>query len=100
MLARTVEEEKIHWVEGNSRVESRPAGDPALMREAIQLLAKARRPIVLTGSGVLWSRAENELRNFIDATGIPFFTTPQVCSEDEARVKGNRLIWAFLSVLQ
>src|SRR6202040_1031901 len=71
VLAGKVEEEKIHWVEGNSRVESRSAGDPALIREAIQLLVKARRPIVLTGSGVLWSRAENELQSFIDATGIP-----------------------------
>src|ERR1700687_2400473 len=54
VLAGKVEEEKIHWVEGNSRVESRPAGDPALIRETIQLLAKARRPIGLTGRGGLW----------------------------------------------
>src|SRR5258708_4661715 len=88
VLAGKVEEEKIHWVEGNSRVESRPAGVPALIREASQFLVKARRPIVLTGSGVLWSQAENELRNFIDATGIPFFTTPQgrgVVAEDHPR---------------
>ena len=39
--------------------------------------ANARKPLVVTGSGVLWSRAEEALRNFIDTTGIPFFTTPQ-----------------------
>src|SRR5579875_1899101 len=35
------------------------------------------RPVVLTGSGIIWSGASEELRQFIDATGIPFFTTPQ-----------------------
>src|SRR6266404_1715912 len=55
VLAGKVEEEKIHWVEGNSRVESRPAGDPALIRKAVELLAKAKKPLVITGSGVLWA---------------------------------------------
>src|SRR5439155_3619888 len=52
------------------------------------LLAGARRPLVLTSSGVLWSGAEKELRDFIEATGIPFFTTPQgrgVIAEDHSR---------------
>src|SRR5271154_7394438 len=88
VLTGKVEEASIHWVEGNSRTDARPAGDPALVRKAIDVLAKARRPLVLTGSGVLWSRAENELRNFIDATGLPFYTTPQgrgVIAEDHPR---------------
>src|SRR5439155_9274162 len=52
------------------------------------LLAGARRPLVLTSSGVLWSRAEKELRDFIETTGLPFFTTPQgrgVIAEDHSR---------------
>ncbi len=87
ILAGKVEEDKIHWVE-NYRVETRPAGDPAMVRKAIDLLADARKPLVVTGSGVIWSKAEGALRNFIDATGIPFFTTPQgrgVIPEDHAR---------------
>src|SRR5438270_1417411 len=72
VLAGKVEEERIHWVEGNYRTDARPAGDPKLIRTAIDLLAKARKPLVLTGSGVLWSNAEAELQTFIDATGIPF----------------------------
>ena len=58
------------------------------MRKAIDLLAEARKPLVITGSGVLWARAEEDLRNFVEATGIPFFTTPQgrgVVAEDHAR---------------
>src|SRR5581483_2368910 len=41
------------------------------------LLARAARPLVLTGSGVIWSGASEELREFIDLTSIPFYTTPQ-----------------------
>ena len=88
ILAGKVEEDKIHWVEGNYRTEARPAGDPALIAQAIELLSNARKPLVLTGSGVLWSRAEEALKKFIDTTGIPFFTTPQgrgVIAEDHQR---------------
>jgi acetolactate synthase-1/2/3 large subunit len=88
ILAGKVDEDKINWVSGNYRTEARPAGDPALVRKAIDLLAEARKPLIVTGSGVLWSRAEDDLRAFIEATGIPFFTTPQgrgVVSEDHPR---------------
>ena len=55
----------------------RPAGDPELIEEAVALLRHAKRPLVLTGSGVLWSDASAALRKFVDVTGIPFSTTPQ-----------------------
>lgn len=87
ILSGKVEAEKIHWVE-NYRTEARPAGDPAMVRKAVDLLAQARKPLVITGSGIIWSRAERALRNFVDETGIPFFTTPQgrgVIPEDHAR---------------
>lgn len=88
ILAGKVEEDKINWVNGNYRTEARPAGDPALVRKAIDMLAEAHKPLILTGSGVLWARAEDDLRGFVDATGIPFFTTPQgrgVVAEDHPR---------------
>ena len=47
------------------------------MKRAIEMLAEAERPLVLTGTGVFWSRAWNELREFVEATGVPFYTTPQ-----------------------
>jgi thiamine pyrophosphate-dependent acetolactate synthase large subunit-like protein len=55
----------------------RIAGDPALVREAIAMLKQAKRPIVLTGTGVFWSGAMAELKEFVDLTHIPFYTTPQ-----------------------
>jgi acetolactate synthase-1/2/3 large subunit len=66
-------EEELH-PEGIDR--SRPAGDPEAVRRAVELLQKARRPIVIAGSGILWSGAEDSLRNFVEVTGIPFYTTP------------------------
>ena len=40
-------------------------------------LEKAQKPVVLSGSGVLWSGAEAELREFVVSKGIPIYTTPQ-----------------------
>ncbi|MDO8568721.1 MAG: thiamine pyrophosphate-binding protein [Dehalococcoidales bacterium] len=54
----------------------RPLGDPALVKEAIKILARAEKPIVLSGNGILWSEASAELKDFVDATQIPFYTTP------------------------
>jgi thiamine pyrophosphate-dependent acetolactate synthase large subunit-like protein len=88
ILSGKVEEDKINWVEGNYRTDARPAGDPALIRKAIDLLVGARKPLILTGSGVLWGNAEKDLQDFVEATGIPFFTTPQgrgVVAEDHQR---------------
>ncbi len=55
---------------------SRPEADPDLVRRAVSSLSKARSPIVLAGGGAFWSRAWDELRQFVDRTGIPFYTTP------------------------
>jgi acetolactate synthase-1/2/3 large subunit len=87
ILSQKVEESAIRWPRGY-RVESRPAGDPALLRRALELLAGAKRPLLVTGSGILWSGASDAMRRFVDATGIPFFTTPQgrgVVPEDHRR---------------
>jgi len=87
ILFGSVDEEELEWPTGY-RVESRPAGDPELVRRAVDLLAGAERPIVVTGSGVLWSGAASELRSFVETTGIPSYTTPQgrgVVPEDDPR---------------
>lgn len=55
----------------------RPYGDPAAIQEAVALLLQAERPIVLSGSGVLWSKAWEAFGKLVETAGIPFFTTPQ-----------------------
>ena len=65
----------------------RVAADPDLIKQAIAMLKQAQRPIILTGTGVFWSGAMAELKEFIDLTQIPFYTTPQgrgVIPEDHA----------------
>ena len=87
ILAGKVEEDSLYWPR-KYRVESRPAGDPALVRRAVELLRQAARRIIVTGSGVLWADASQELRQFVERTGIPFYTTPQgrgVVPEDHHR---------------
>jgi thiamine pyrophosphate-dependent acetolactate synthase large subunit-like protein len=71
-----------------AKTEHRIPGDPGLVKEAIDILARAERPVLVTGSGILWSNASEELQQFVDATGIPFYTTPQgrgVIPEDHPR---------------
>src|SRR5207245_8450003 len=33
--------------------------------------------LILSGSGVIWSRAWDELTKLVESAGIPFYTTPQ-----------------------
>jgi thiamine pyrophosphate-dependent acetolactate synthase large subunit-like protein len=56
---------------------SLPSPDSRSIERALELLGSARKPILLTGSGILWSGAEEEMRRFVEATGIPFFASPQ-----------------------
>ncbi|MCI0834415.1 MAG: thiamine pyrophosphate-binding protein [Chloroflexi bacterium] len=55
---------------------ARPAGDPDLVKQAVQLLSEASSPIVFAGGGVWWSQAYDELRQLVERTGIPFYTSP------------------------
>ncbi len=75
-LYDSIEEDEA-WRPPGGRLPSRPLPDPGAVTQAIELLQHAERPILITGSGVLWSDAAQELQQFVDATRIPFFTTPQ-----------------------
>ena len=41
---------------------------------AISLLRAAERPVVIAGSGIWWSHAENALTRFIEHTSLPLYT--------------------------
>jgi acetolactate synthase-1/2/3 large subunit len=88
VLYRQVEEDKVFWPEPAGEMPlARTPADPERIRETIARLASARKPIILSGSGVIWSQAAPELRDFVERTGIPFYTTPQgrgVIPEDHA----------------
>lgn len=78
VLYAEVDEAKVVWPKvpaSGHRV--RPAGDPAQIAQALDLLANAERPVVISGSGVLWSDASDALREWVNHTGMPLYTTPQ-----------------------
>jgi thiamine pyrophosphate-dependent acetolactate synthase large subunit-like protein len=78
VLYKQVEEDEVVYPDADhSLVRARPRGDPDMIAEAIRLLNQAERPLVLSGSGILWSAAEAELRELVERAGIPFYTTPQ-----------------------
>jgi acetolactate synthase-1/2/3 large subunit len=52
-----------------------PAPDPDAVAAAVAMLAKAKRPLIYTSSGVLNAHAWDDLRAFSEATQIPVATT-------------------------
>jgi thiamine pyrophosphate-dependent acetolactate synthase large subunit-like protein len=86
VLYREVPDDQIRWLpDGNGRTHSpgdlpprrRPLGDPGLVDRAAGLIAAAERPILISGSGIIWAHAEPELRTLVERARIPFYTTPQ-----------------------
>ncbi|MCA0010707.1 thiamine pyrophosphate-binding protein [Mesorhizobium sp. B292B1B] len=78
VLYAEVDEAEVVWPKTPaSAARSRPAADAATLSKVADALAKAKRPVIVTGSGILWSQASKQLGAFVDATGIPFYTTPQ-----------------------
>jgi acetolactate synthase-1/2/3 large subunit len=49
-------------------------GDPAAVTAAADLIAKAKRPVIIVGSGVRFSGAADSVRDLVEGTGIPLFT--------------------------
>jgi acetolactate synthase-1/2/3 large subunit len=78
VLYAQVEESKVVWPKARASVlRAKQAADNGTIDLVLSELARAERPIILSGSGVLWSRAAAELQAFVEATGVPFYTTPQ-----------------------
>lgn len=79
VLYQQVREGEVAWpqdVSGGPFAVRVPA-DPAEIARAAAMVAAAERPIVVSGSGVLWSQAADDLRGWVERTGMPFYTTPQ-----------------------
>lgn len=54
---------------------SRPLPQPHALARAVAAIRTARSPLVVAGGGVLYSGAEDALRAFAEATGVPVATT-------------------------
>ena len=53
----------------------RPLPEPGPLDRAVEAIRNAKEPLIIAGGGVLYSEAENELKSFAEATGIPVATT-------------------------
>ena len=53
----------------------RPAPEAVAIERAADIIRSAKRPLVVAGGGVVYSRASRELRDFATATGIPVADT-------------------------
>ncbi|MDC4232487.1 3D-(3,5/4)-trihydroxycyclohexane-1,2-dione acylhydrolase (decyclizing) [Actinomyces sp. B33] len=53
----------------------RPPADRASLERAADMIRRARRPLLIAGGGVVYSRACQSLRGFADRTGIPVADT-------------------------
>lgn len=78
ILYAKIEESEVDWsFAGRPLLDARPLGNPARVDELVAAFAKAERPLIVSGSGVIWSRAWDDMKQLVEAAGIPFYTTPQ-----------------------
>ena len=53
----------------------RPMPEPELVREVVSLLKAAKRPLIISGGGAIYSEASEELRQFVEEFGVPVTET-------------------------
>jgi 2-hydroxyacyl-CoA lyase 1 len=70
-----VEEENVHQAATVAEPPRMQALD-ADIDKALNVLESAERPLVIVGKGMAWSRAEDEVRAFIERTQVPFLASP------------------------
>jgi acetolactate synthase-1/2/3 large subunit len=59
--------------------------NPHVVRQAIEMLSKAERPVIFAGNGVFWGQAHAELQRFVETAKIPLFHQGQArgCVPDD-----------------
>ena len=70
-----VDEEKVHQaatVADPPRMQALPED----IERALNVLESAERPLAIVGKGMAWSRAEGDVRAFIERTQMPFLASP------------------------
>jgi 3D-(3,5/4)-trihydroxycyclohexane-1,2-dione acylhydrolase (decyclizing) len=53
----------------------RPVPEPELLQEVVKLLKAAKRPLIISGGGTIYSEASEELRQFTEEFGVPVTET-------------------------
>jgi 2-hydroxyacyl-CoA lyase 1 len=69
------EEEKVGWAPRTPEP-ARAQAEPNAIERALEVLRSAQRPLVIVGKGAAWARAEDEVRELLRRTHLPFLATP------------------------
>lgn len=74
-LRHRVDLDDIHFpaMVSNPVLQPAPAGD---VKRALEVLAAAKSPLIITGKGAAYAEASPEINEFVARTGIPFLPTP------------------------
>ena len=63
ILYQKIDENLVDWsFAGRPLMDSRPLGDPRQVGALVKALAEAKQPLIVSGSGVIWSRAWTEMQ--------------------------------------
>ena len=75
IIVGQAEEDSVEWCPPCADP-PRTQADPAAIERALDLLKGAERPLVIVGKGAAYARAEDEVRDFIETTRLPFLPSP------------------------
>ena len=75
IILAEVEEDTIRFP-GRCAEPPRIAAPQEYIDQALGVLRSAQRPLVIVGKGMAWSGAEEEVRAFVERTGVPFLASP------------------------
>jgi acetolactate synthase-1/2/3 large subunit len=73
VMEASCDESEIVYPQKPAQLHAGP--DPHALAELASLLAECKQPLVIAGSGVLWSQAESELLTFTERTQVPLLLT-------------------------
>ncbi len=75
LIGARLDEDAVDWL---ARCPEPPRSlvDPQYIASALETLQSAERPLVIVGKGAAYARAENEVRDFIEKTQLPFLASP------------------------
>lgn len=76
VILQKIEEQEVREVATIPAELPRPQAMPENVEAALDVLESAQRPLVVVGKGMAWSRAEAEVRQFIERTQVPFLASP------------------------
>ena len=70
------EEQAARWQRPRAADPPRPLADPVAVQAALAALKSAERPLVVVGKGAAYADAAPEVRDFIEATQLPYLASP------------------------